>query len=138
MPLNKSTTYHQSVQFFVQFFFKKNCLFTETYLFLTQFYLKSTQFYHNLLSFTSSGTQFYQIPCFLCLVHTALAQHRLPCPPDIRIQQRAVYDPRSCILSNQYHQNITIAYDVFFQVFVTHMLLFAHTKLWDRRSSRPH
>ena len=24
MPLNKSTTYHQSVQFFVQFFFKIN------------------------------------------------------------------------------------------------------------------
>ena len=69
MPLNKSTTYHQSVQFYVQVFFKKSCLFTEKFFFskfflkffLIQFYLKSTQFYHILLSFTSSGTQFYQI-----------------------------------------------------------------------------
>ena len=64
MPLNKRTTYHQSVQFFVQFFSKKNCVFTESEIFskeiskkkFTQFYLKSTQFYHILLSFTSSGT----------------------------------------------------------------------------------
>ena len=72
MPLNKSTTYHQSVQFFVQFFFKKNLsfylvknfFFKKNFLkdFFTQFYLKSTKFYNILLSFTSSGTQFYQIP----------------------------------------------------------------------------
>ena len=68
MPLNKSTTYHQSVQFFVHFFSKKNVflLSKKKKIFkkkiFTQFYLKSTQFYHILLSFTSSGTQFYQIP----------------------------------------------------------------------------
>ena len=63
MPLNKSTTYHQSVQLCVQFFFKKNlsfCLVLK--IFFTKFYLKSTKFYHILLSFTSSGTKFYQIP----------------------------------------------------------------------------
>ena len=67
MPLNKSSTYHQSVQFFVQFFSKKIVfLLSKKNFFLnfffTQFYLRSTQFYHILLSFTSSGTQFYQIP----------------------------------------------------------------------------
>ena len=44
---------------------KKNNFFLKNFFlkfFFTQFYLKSTQFYHILLSFTSSGTQFYQIP----------------------------------------------------------------------------
>ena len=40
---------------FKKFFLKK---------LFTQFYLKSTQLYHILLSFPSSGTQFYQIPLF--------------------------------------------------------------------------
>ena len=71
MPSNKSTTYHQSVQFFVQFFSKKFVFLLDkqkknfkNFLqnFFTKFYLKSTKFYHILLSFTSSGTQFYQIP----------------------------------------------------------------------------
>ena len=69
MPLNKSTTYHQSVQFFVQFFSKKivfllskKKLKKKLKKLFTQFYLKSTEFYHILLSFTASGTQFYQIP----------------------------------------------------------------------------
>ena len=81
MPLNKSTTYHQSVQFFVHFFSKKivfllskkkKKIFKKNFLkiFFTQFYLKSTQFYHILLSFTSSGTQFYQIPHHPCLMTT--------------------------------------------------------------------
>ena len=71
MPLNKSTTYHQSVQFFVHFFSKKIAFLLgkkNKFFFkknFTQFYLKSTQFYHILLSFTSSGTQFYQIPSCL-------------------------------------------------------------------------
>ena len=54
MPLNKSTTHHQSVQFFVHFFFKKNCLFTE----------KKKNFKKILLSFTSnllSFTAFYSV-----------------------------------------------------------------------------
>ena len=66
MPLNKSTTYHQSVQFFLQFFSKQIVFLLSKKIFkkvfFTQLYLKSTQFYHILLSFTSSGTQLYQIP----------------------------------------------------------------------------
>ena len=83
MPLNKSTTYHQSVQFFVQFFSKKNCLFSEQKKKLkknfTQFYLKSTHFYHILLSFTSSGTQFYQIPTVVLLHSLAARVHCTAC-----------------------------------------------------------
>ena len=50
MPLNKSTTYHQSVQFFVQFFFKKNLSFYLVKISLIFFLLGFTS---NLLSFTT-------------------------------------------------------------------------------------
>ena len=40
----------------------KPCLFIYANLFFTRFYLVSTKFYQILLSVTSSGTKFYQIP----------------------------------------------------------------------------
>ena len=51
MPLNKSTTYHQSVQFFVQFFSKKIVFFlSKKNIFCTKILLGFTS---NLLSFTT-------------------------------------------------------------------------------------
>ena len=56
MPLNKSTTYHQSVQFFVHFFQKKIVFLLSKKkkfkkIFLKNFFLLS--FTSNLLSFTT-------------------------------------------------------------------------------------
>ena len=67
---------------FCAIFFKKFLFFylvTKKILkfFFTKFYLKSTKFYHILLSFTSSGTQFYQIP------------ERTPAPPPPLAEARA-------------------------------------------------
>ena len=54
MPLNKSTTYQQSVQFFVQFFSKKIVFLL---IFLKKFYPVSPQIYSVLPHFT----QFYLV-----------------------------------------------------------------------------
>ena len=51
MPLNKSTTYHQSVQFFVHFFSKKIVFLLSKKKFFLKFFLLS--FTSNLLSFTT-------------------------------------------------------------------------------------
>ena len=54
MPLNKSTTYHQSVQFFVQFFSKK-IVFLLSKKKIKKFFFKEIVlgFTSNLLSFTT-------------------------------------------------------------------------------------
>ena len=61
MPLNKSTTYHQSLQFFVQFFSKKIVLLLSKKI---NFFLKKSFKKIFLLSFTSnllSFTTFYSV-----------------------------------------------------------------------------
>ena len=68
----------------VKLFFKKKFKFK----FFTQFYLKSTQFYHILLSFTSSGTQFYQIPPETTRRHSVFDASPLGRPWAIRTQRR--------------------------------------------------
>ena len=75
MPLNKSTTYHQSVQFFVQFFSKKNLSFylvkKEFRNFFRKIFLLS--FTSNLLSFTT----FYSVLPRLVLSFTEYPKHDL-------------------------------------------------------------
>ena len=87
MPLNKSTTYHQSVQFFVQFFSKKIVFLLSKKKNLKKFFLKFflLSFTPNLLSFTTFYSvlprlvlSFTKYPNFTGQSFTQLIVHQEP------------------------------------------------------------